>query len=142
MKTFKSFLMIIGVLALLGVIGIVVFMNMASDEDKRTILRETGLEDSGFARDVAKESYVICEVATSRRNLLGNKWVIKGFLYTSNETMNFSTEKIRFNFSDGSEIYSFSIRINGSQNFKRPFTVRIPGHSNANFIGVEVVEVN
>ena len=142
MKTIKGLFTLIGIVVVLAVIGVVVFMNTASDEDKKTILRETGLENSGIAREIAKESYLDCEISTARKNFLGDKWVINGLFSTRNETMNFTKEKIKFMFSDGYEIYNFSIRVNGSQMLKRPFNIRIPDHGNARFLGVEVVEVN
>lgn len=142
MKLAKRIFTIIGVLVVVLLLGVFIFMNTASDYDKKSVLQEIGLEDSGFARDFAKESYLECEVLTARKNLLGDKWVIKGNLYTTNKSMNFTEQKIKFMFSDGNEVFSFYKKINGSQIFKRPFSIRIPDHENANFIGVKVVEVN
>jgi hypothetical protein len=106
------------------------------------MIKEVGLDNSGIARDIAKQSFLEYKITTLRKNFLGDKWVIKENLFIYNKTMNFSSQKIKFIFSDGNEICDFSLRINGSQSLKRSFNVRIPGHKNGEFLGIEILEVD
>ena len=137
----KDLFAFLGVAVVIIGVGLFLFVNYASDKSKGDVLEEFGMENTGIARDIAKESFLKCEITKKRKNLMGDKWVIQGNLFTNNKTMNFTRQKIRFEFSDGSEIYKFKLRINGSQFLKRSFEVRIEGHSNATFLGAQVIEV-
>lgn len=97
MKILKKFIYIIGLLTIVGAIGVYIFMNHLSDDDKVSILRDAGIENSGFARDLAKESYLKCEVLSSRKNIFGDKWIINGAFYSNNKSMNFTEERTSLN---------------------------------------------
>lgn len=140
MKVLKGVFITIGILVVIGGGIFFIFYKTASNEGKKKFLQEVGLDETGFARDVASEVFVECEILNSRRNIMNTKWVINGKLYTTNPAMAYSYQKVKFQFSDGDEFYQFNYNLNGNQTMARPFQVRIPGHKDATLLGVEVVE--
>ncbi|MCJ8289538.1 MAG: hypothetical protein HRT58_07715 [Crocinitomicaceae bacterium] len=136
----NRFINVLGILILLAVAGSLIFYFTASNETKKNFLKETGLDSNEDIRKSVSEIYVDCELISSRKNLLGDKWVINGRLYTTDPSLTYTAETVQFNFSDGSETVTFSYRLNGDQIFARPFQKRFGGHANADFYGLEVID--
>lgn len=138
MKALKIILIIIGSLTVVLVLSVFVFMNTASSETKERLMRGTPLEETGISREV----YIKCQITNSRRNFINTKWVIEGRLYCTNDKQNYTSQTVKFKFSDYDETRTFSYRLNGSQVLARPFTLRIEGHDHAKFLGAEVVDAD
>ena len=141
-KIFKNLIWIIGVISVIGIISAIIFIKFVPHSQKSEILSQLKIENTGFARDLAKEAFLKIKINSYKKNFLGDKWKINGLMYSTNKSMNFTSQKIKFKFSDYDEIMKFRYRINGSQVLGRPFFLKIPGHKNAQFLGAEVLEVN
>lgn len=136
MKALKIILIVIGSITVLLVISLVIFMKTASNDTKEKILRGTPLEETGLSREV----YVKCDISEARKNFMNTKWVISGRFYVTSDKHNYTQQTVKFKFSDFDEIRVFNFRLNGSQIFERPFQIKIDGHKNAQFYGVEVID--
>lgn len=136
----KSIIYIIGLLTIVVAVGGTIFYYTASNETKKEFLEKTGLDEKEQFREMVSELYVDCELISSRKNLIGDKWVISGRLYTKDPSLTYVKQVVKFNFSDGSETVTFNYRLDGDQIFARPFQKRFAGHADAEFLGVEVID--
>ena len=136
----KSIVYIVGLLTILLGVGGTIFYYTASNETKKDLLEKTGLDENEEFRQMISEIYVECELLSSRKNLLGDKWIINGRLYTTDPSLTYVKQVVQFNFSDGSETVTFNYRLNGEQIFARPFSKRFAGHADADFLGMEVID--
>ncbi|MDG1331730.1 MAG: hypothetical protein P8P74_05330 [Crocinitomicaceae bacterium] len=136
----KSIVYIIGLITIILVVGGTIFYYTASNDTKKEFLEKTGLDEKEQIRELVSEIYVECEFISARKNLLGDKWVISGRLYTTDPSLTYMKQTVQFNFSDGSETVTFNYRLNGDQVFARPFVKRFAGHADADFVGMEVID--
>jgi len=133
-NVFPLGLKVFGVLILLAIIG----FQFLSDHDKKSIYHELGIENSDFVKENVLGSYVEMDFNVSK-NLLGNKWVFTGTIWSTHSSAVIRRIKVQFNFSDGSETVILNKKLNPDAAFKDLFEKRIPGHSNARFIDYEVL---
>lgn len=138
----KSLIYIIGLLTIIIVVGGTIFYYTASNETKKEFLEKTGLDEKEQVRELVSEIYVECELISARKNIMGDKWVISGRLYTTDSTLTYVKQVVQFNFSDGSETVTFDYKLNGDQVFARPFQKRFAGHADAEFKGMEVIDAD
>lgn len=136
MKALKIILILIGSITVIAVIGMLIFMNTASNETKEEVFKSKPTKETG----IEKEIHIKCEINSFRRNIINTKWVIKGVVYGTSKKKNYTQQTVVFRFSDGKVYRIFNFHIDGSQSVKRPFEVRIDDHDDAEFLGAEVVE--
>ncbi len=135
----KSLVYIIGALTILVVLGGTIFYYTAPNETKKDFLHKTGLDKHDKFREALPEIYVDCELISTRKNGLGDKWALSGRLYTNDPSLTYVKQVVQFNFSDGSETVTFNYRLDGEQIFARPFQKRFAGHADADFLGMRVI---
>ena len=138
----KTLVYIIGIIAILAITGFAIFHFVLRDDQKREILRELDLEDNPILKESAKTAYVNYEVVGSRKNLLGDKWVIKTLLINTHESLVIRSITLRYHFSNGYEDRSYSVDLRSGRDLPSYVNDKITGHGNKDFLKVELIDAD
>lgn len=107
------------------------------EEQKDDLLDSVGLSDE--TEEVAFKDFVEVRNLTSRKALIGGDWIIKGQLFNVHPDRAVKKVKLLFNFDDGVEAIWLNETISAQNKTGRKFKERVSGHSEAQFIDVDVI---
>lgn len=110
------------------------------NEQKVKIFETLGIENSDYVTDKQLENYVVIRNTNSRKALVGDKWIVSGKLFNLHETATVKKVKLMFNFSDGVETITITENIPPKNTLGKKFKEKIPGHGDADFISVDVID--
>ncbi|UKN02561.1 hypothetical protein K6119_03400 [Paracrocinitomix mangrovi] len=121
------------------IVGLGVTYFVLPNEKKRKLYQDLGIEDSEFISASDFESFISIRKVTSRKALVGDKWVIKGQIFNTHESKTLSKVELRFNFSDGSENVEIETQVSPQNGIGKSFKEKVEGHGKADFLSVDVV---
>lgn len=135
----KRFLFTIVLLTGLIGAGFFLFVNFVDSGSKSQVYNSFGVERGSPLREAALDTYLEAAEITVKQNIW-RKWVIRGWLYNSHPTRTIDQVGIRIRFTDGNETRYISKSLNpDGSGIGKPFTLKISGHTNAQFIDWKII---
>ncbi|MEX1003313.1 MAG: hypothetical protein WDZ35_14435 [Crocinitomicaceae bacterium] len=111
------------------------------EEQKNKLLNFIGIEQSDLLSTEDSGEVLVVRNTSSRKALIGNKWIISGKLFNIDDSLTVNHVKLMFNFSDGIETVEYNYKIRPKNTFGKKFKEKFSGHEKAEFLNIDVVDV-
>lgn len=135
----KQVVYIIGLIAIVAVIGIVIFIYAVPREKQREVLEKLEIETVPVINEVSKAAFVELEITESHPNILGNKYVVSTMMRNANESVNIYRVGLRYHFDNGYEDRYYNVDLRPGRVLPATTREKIPGHVGEEFLRVEVI---
>lgn len=134
----KLFTNLFVLLLLLGG-GFFAFINYVDSDTKTEVYETLGIEEGSALREAALDTYLEVSEITANQNLAG-KWVIRGWMRNTHPSRTIEQVSLRIRFSDGNETRTIAKSLNPEgMGVGKPFTIKISGHTDAEFQDWKVI---
>jgi len=118
-----------------------IWLNLIPHNSKRELFKELGIENSEFVGSNSMASYVKINDVITRKTLFG-KWGITFTLSNLHIDKTIYNITFKVKFSDGNKRISRNMTLRSQNILPKIIDLKIEGHKNASFQGIEIIDAN